>query len=258
MRRGQILLLVVMVIIAIILLGTAIIWGLPLVNSESIGPIDEPEIATKSSPTPTDTATPTETLVFTATPTPTETPIPTETPTRVVNNTATPTPSKTPWPTATPINTPPSASNGGSSLGGSIRTGPQPIPTPTSRYPFQIVEGPVAYDTDNHFLVILAKVTKNEAILGNYRIVGFHSPSGLNWKSVPSCGHLCKASGPAEIVDADGKVIKRFPIQEGNLFFEFPYYEEGFWALMIVDPQGYQVSEAFFIKYDGMESSRKW
>jgi hypothetical protein len=183
----------------------------------------------------------------TFTPLPAEPSTPTPTYTRVVNDTATPTPSQTPEPTHTPTSTPiPAATQ---SRGGGSRTGggPRPTPAPTSRYPFTVVEEPQVYSTTNHIFVVLARVTSGGSVLvPGYRMVGTHSPTGASHQSEPSCDHLCKASGPKG----------EFLIQEGNLVFEAPFYDTGTWSLMLVDPQGRQVSEV--LKIDVDSKNKKW
>lgn len=263
MTRGQTLILITMSIIIIILFGGVAALGISLANSETSASGGQSEIVAGPPPTSTTTPTPSATPTFPFTPTPTDTPIPTPTSTRVVNNTATPTPSKTPTPappTATPTNTPVSRSNYGSSSGsvGSFQSHPAATPVPTSRYPFKVVEGPIAYKTKNHFLVILAKVTAGGAFLPNYKLVGFHSPTGLNWESLPSCDHICKASGPPGVHNNEGELIEKFLIQEGNLFIEFPFYEDGVFTFMLVDPQGHQASEVLQLEMDSDSDSRKW
>ena len=258
MRRGQIFILIVMSIITVILFSIVAIWGITLINSNLPASVNEPEIVTAPSPTPTITPTPSATPTNTPIPTPTDTPIPTPTNTRVVHDTATPTPSKTPTPappTETPTNTPISRSGGGSVA----QVQPTITPLPASLYPLQLVEGPVAYTTTNHFLVILAQVTANNTVpLANYKMIGSHSPTGVNWESLPSCNHWCKASGPPGISNKEGTLLKQFSIREGNLVFEFPFYEEGVFSLMLVDPQGRQASEVFQLKLEGGDKERKW
>ncbi|NIP23334.1 MAG: hypothetical protein GWO38_05805 [Phycisphaerae bacterium] len=263
MNRGQTFILITMSIIIIILFSGVAVLGMSLTDSETPASGDQAEIAAGPPPKPTATPTPSATPTFPFTPTPTDTPIPTPTSTRVVNNTATPTPSKTPTPappTATPTNTPVSRSNYGisSSSVGSFQSNPAATPVPTSRYPFRVVEGPLDYKTKNHFLVILAKVTAGGAFLPNYKLVGFHSPTGRNWESLPSCNHICKASGPPGVHDDEGELIERFLIQEGNIFIEFPFYEDGVFTFMLVDPQGRQASEVLQLELDSSSDNRKW
>jgi len=267
MRRGQIFILIIMAILSVVLFGTLAFMGMSLATSGELelGLDSESEIANAPTPTATQTATPTPIPTNTTSPTPTDTSAPTPTATLVVDSTATKTPTKTPRPTRTPTPTDTpvapiggsgSSSSAGSSGGASFS--PAPTPLPTSRYPLRIVEGPIAYETDNHFLVVLGKVTRGYGFLAGYRLVGFHSPTGVNWESVPSCGHLCKASGPAGVYNNDGELIERFQIQEGNLVLEFPQYEDGVFILHLVDPQGNQASEVFELPLDSRDDERRW
>jgi hypothetical protein len=185
---------------------------------------------------PIGTETPAFIFTSTATPTPNIPRSPTATNTRVVNDTATPTITLTPTETPTPVDTdtPTPARRGSGGGGGSSSSGgPKPTPLPTSRYPLKMLEGPVSYKTHNHFLVILAQVTKGGAYAGNYRLIAIKTPSGAIYKGPPSCPFICKANGP------EGSVLER-----GNIFLEIPY-ETGILSLMIVDPQGQQASEVF-------------
>lgn len=199
------------------------------------------------SPTPTLTRGLAIVPTSTFTPLPAETRTPTPTYTRVVVDTLTPTPSQTPLPTPTFTSTPiPAATqprSGGARPGGA----PRPTATPTSRYPFRIVEEPQVYTTTNHIFVVLARVTGGGSVLlPGYRMVGTHSPTGAGHQSEPSCAYLCKASGPKG----------EFLIQEGNLVFEAPFYDTGTWLLVLIDPQGRQVSEVLKIEIDS--TRKKW
>jgi hypothetical protein len=208
-----------------------------------------PEPATSAVP-PSLTFTPGLAIMPTSTftPPPAETSTPTPTYTRVVIDTATPTPSQTPLPTSPPTSTSiptatPARGSGGGRSGGTTRA----TPTPASRYPFRIVEEPQVYTTTNHIFVVLARVTSGGSVLvPGYRMVGTHSPTGAGHQSEPSCDHLCKASGPKG----------EFLIQEGNLVFEAPFYDTGTWSLMLVDPQGRQVSDVLKIDIDSKH--KKW
>jgi hypothetical protein len=208
-----------------------------------------PEPVTSAVP-PSPTFTPGLAMVPTSTftPPPAESSTPTATYTRVVVDTATPTPSQTPEPTYTPTPTSiPSATRSQSSGGGRSGGAPYATATPTSRYPFTIVEEPQVYSTTNHIFVVLAQVTSGGSVLvPGYRMVGTHSPSGASHQSEPSCDHLCKGSGPKG----------EFLIQEGNLVFEAPFYDTGTWSLMLVDPQGQQVSDVLKIEIDRQQ--KKW
>jgi hypothetical protein len=198
------------------------------------------EVAEEPLPADTPASLATDTPVYIFTPTATPTPdiprSPTATNTRVVNDTPTPTITLTPTVTPTPTETPTptrarssSGSSGGSSSGG----GAKPTSPPTSRYPLKMLDGPVSYKTHNHFLVILAQVTKGGAYAGGYRLIMTKSPSGATYKGPPSCPYICKANGP------EGSILER-----GNMYLEIPY-ESGVVSMMIVDPQGIQASEVF-------------
>ncbi len=196
------------------------------------GPL--PEVTATPGAPPSDT--PAYIFTRTATPTPNIPRSPTATNTRVVNDTPTPTITLTPTITPTPTETATSAparsgSGGGSSSSGGARS----TPAPTSRYPLKMLEGPVSYKTHNHFLVILAQVTKGGAYAGGYRLIMTKSPSGATYKGPPSCPYICKANAP------EGSILER-----GNIFLEVPY-ENGVVSAMIVNPQGIQASDVFTI-----------
>jgi len=196
-------------------------------------------VAEEPSPVATPAAPPTDTPAFIFTPTATPTPnvprSPTATNTRVVNDTATPTITLTPTITETPTETatPIPARQGSGGGGGTSSGGPRPTPAPTSRFPLKMLEGPVSYKTHNHFLVVLAQVTRGSTFLANYRLIATKTPSGAIYKGPPSCNRICKANGP------EGSILQR-----GNIFLEVPY-ESGIVSLMIVDPQGQQASDVF-------------
>jgi hypothetical protein len=233
MTQAQILVLAVLAVLVCIVFGVAVAMIRPL-----LAPSLEPAVAEQPgagvAPASTATWTPIPTNTFT--PFPTHTSFPTPTYTRVVLDTATPTPSQTAAPTPTETSIPTSTRGGSRSTIGT----PQPTPTPTSRFPLKIVGEPVAFETDNHFFVILAKVTAGNVLLPGYRMVGNHTPTGAGHQSQPSCDHLCKASGPGET----------FPIQEGNLVFEPFFYATGTWSLVLLDPQGRQASDVFQVEID--------
>ncbi len=189
-----------------------------------------PPIAT---PAPPPSATPSFGYPDTITPTPIVPRSPTATNTRVVNDTATPTITQTPTVTPIPTETATPIPTRRGSGGGSSPGGPTPTPAPTSRYPLKMLEGPVSYKTHNHFLVVLAQVTKGGAYAGGYRLIAIMTPSGAVYKGPPSCPFICKANGP------EGSILQR-----GNIFLETPY-ERGIVSLMIVNPQGQQASEVF-------------
>lgn len=238
MTQGQILVLVVLAIMVCIVFGVAAVTIRPLlVSSPAPAVVEQPGSDLPASSTLPATWTPVPTATFN--PISTDTPYPTSTYTLVVHDTATPTPSQTPGPTSTPTSTPTPTRRGS---GGSARP-TSPPPTPTSRYPFRLIGEPVAYETDNHFFVILAKVTSGNVLLPGYRIVGNHRPTGAGHQSEPSCNYLCKASGPKGA----------FTVQEGNLVFEAPFYDTGTWSLVLLDPQGRQASELFKVEIDAEE-----
>ena len=107
-----------------------------------------------------------------------------------------------------------------------------------------MLEGPVSYKTHNHFLVVLAQVTRGYTYLGGYRLIAIKTPSGATYKGPPSCPYICKANAP------EGSILER-----GNIFLEVPY-ESGIVSLMIVDPQGQQASEVF--QFDSSVNGDQW
>ena len=235
MTRVQMLILagLVMVVLCVFCVG-AVLARSVLLAPPGTAVAEEPlAIATPAAP-PTNT--PAFNFPSTSTPTPNILRSPTATNTRVVNDTETPTITLTPTVTPTPTETATSAPVRQGSGGGSTSSGgARPTPGPTSRFPLKMLEGPISYKTHNHFLVILAQVTRGSAYLGNYRLIAIKTPSGAVYKGTPSCPYICKANGP------EGSVLER-----GNIFLEVPY-ESGIVSLMIVDPQGRQASEVFQI-----------
>ena len=243
MTRVQILILAILAItvcmvfgIAAITVRTQLIPSLtPVIARQS-----KTEVTPTSGPTPTWTIMPTNTF----TPTPINTPLPTATNTRVVLDTPTPTPTHTaaPTPTGTITPTPTRRSGGGGSSGA-----PRPTPTSASRYPFRIVAGPLEYKTKNFIFVVYARLTSGDVLLPGYRMIGTHYPTGAHIESEPSCVEICRGSGPR---------VEDYLIQEGNLVFEAFFYDTGTWSLMLIDPQGNQVSEVFHVDID--IKKRKW
>jgi hypothetical protein len=241
MTRAQILILAILAITVCIVFGIAAIT-VQTQLTPSLTPIvaQQPETEVP----PASAATPTWTLVPTWTSTPAETSLPTPTNTRVVDDTPTPTQTHTPAPTSTGTISPTPTRSRGS---GSSSSAPRPTPTPTSRYPLSIVQGPLVYTTTNYIFVVYARITSGDVLLPGYRIVGTHYPTGANIKSPPSCSYLCKASGPN---------VEDWLIQQSNVAFEAFFYDTGTWVLILVDPQGNQVSEVLHINIDIKD--RKW
>ncbi len=243
MTRVQILILLILAITVCIVFGIAAVTvRTQLMPSLTPAIAERPE--TEGTTTLAAASTWTPIPSSTSTPTPTDTRLPTATYTRVVQDTATPTVTHTPAPTPTGTITPsPTRSSGGS---GSYRT-PVPTPTPTSLYPFRIVGETLTYSTTNYIFVTYARVTSGDVLLPGYRLIGTHHPTGAHIESEPSCPYLCRGSGPR---------IEDYLIQEGNLVFEAFFYDTGTWSLMLIDPQGRQVSEILHIAIDIRE--RKW
>lgn len=269
MKRGQIVILILLTILVIALFGVVAVFGLDLINDPVLTSEtttdgnSEVALADDVTPTPSATATITPIPTNTATGTPTETLIPSATATLVVHSTATKTatptrrPTRTPKPTETPEGGNSETTSSSSNTVISTPRGPTPTPKPTSRYPFVVVDGPQEYETKNHFLVILAKVTRNNVPLANYRLAGFHSPTQSEWESIPSCDHFCKGSAPVAASDESGNLVQ-LTRQEGNLVFEYPRYEDGVFTLVLLDPQRNQVSEPFTINMDNDSDDRRW
>lgn len=252
MKRWQILMLIVMAMLAALLFCGVAIFSRSLFTppppeliAEKAQTNAEVDVAATrraiGTPTPTPTRTPTATA--------TDTPVPTPTNTRVVHDTATPTPSRTPTPMPTPTNTLVVPASGGYS-GAAYAT-----PTPACNYPFCVSAGPIEYDTNNYFLVVLAQIKADGILQPGYKLVGTHSPTGVTAESAPSCPDLCKASGVESITDESGNIV-RFEIQKGNVQFETQTYDTGTWTIWVVDPNGQQVSEPINIQID--HENRKW
>ena len=245
MTRVQILILLILAITVCIVFGIAAITvRTQLMPSLTPAIAERPESETTTTPAAVPTWTPIP--ISTSTPTPTDTRLPTATYTRVVQDTATPTVTHTPAPTPTGTISPSPTRSSGGGGGGTYRT-PVPTPTPTSLYPFRIVGQTLAYSTTNYIFVTYARVTSGDVLLPGYRLIGTHYPTGAHIESEPSCPYLCRASGPS---------IEDYLIQEGNLVFEAFFYDTGSWSLMLVDPQGRQVSEILHIGIDIRD--RKW
>jgi hypothetical protein len=234
MTRVQMLILagLLVVVLGVFCVG-AVLARSVLLTPAGTAVVEEPPPLATPAPPPSDT--PVFIFTRTATPTPNIPRSPTATNTRVVNDTATPTITLTPTVTETPTETATPIPARQGSGGGSSSGGPKPTPVPTSRFPLKMLEGPVSYKTHNHFLVVLAQVTRGYAYLGGYRLIAIKTPSGAIYKGPPSCPYICKANGP------EGSILQR-----GNIFLEVPY-ESGVVSLMIVDPQGQQASEVFQI-----------
>ena len=251
MKRWQILMLIVMAMLAAILFCGVAIFSRSLFTAPPPEIIAEKgdantqmdAVATRRT-NATHTATPTRTPTATAT----DTPVPTPTNTRVVHDTATPTPSRTPTPMPTPTNTLVVRAGGGG-------THSYATPTPMCNYPYCVSAGPVEYDTNNYFLVVLAQIKDNGILQPGYKLVGTHSPTGGTAESPPSCPGLCKASGVESITDESGNIV-RFGVQKGNVQLETQTYDTGTWTIWVVDPNGQQVSEPINIQID--HENRKW
>lgn len=240
MKRNQVLILLVMVALVIILCAAVAVVSQRLLSGTDNAVAQKSDLGTIEGNTPRPatpkrilTATPSPTI--TPKPTNTGTPIPTPTGTRVVLDTATPTPSGTPTPEPTATAT---LVVSGSGYSGNYRA----TATPSWKYHFHVTQGPVAYSTNNHWLVVLAQLTDNGTPAAGYRIVATHRPTGAEAKSDVSCPDLCKASGVEAVTDDAGNVIK-FQIQKGNVQLETQTYDTGTWELMVVDGNGVQASD---------------
>lgn len=173
---------------------------------------------------------------------------PTATATRVVLDTATPTVTYTPVVVST--STPDSAV---SSVNGSTARQAAPKPTltatPAPSYPFKAVASQT-YPTANSFFVLYAQVKSGDTLLGGFRLVGTHQPSGMTFDSAPSCYDLCKASGPRtsatpccnSLCTPEAASLPAH-VQEGNVALETPIYETGAYYIKLLDAQGHQVSD---------------
>jgi hypothetical protein len=258
MTRRQVFILIGMGLIAIILFGAMVALSQPLLEASpqqvAQGNGARETIASATF-VPTMTPTPTNSPTVTPTPTTTETGIPTPTNPRVVI--ATPIPTDTPTPTATrvPVISTGGGSSGGSSLSSGLGVSAGPSARPTSTFEYTIVTDPIEYETTNNFFAILARVTAYNTPVGGYRLMGVHSPSGITYESPPACGELCKASSPDEYTTSEGVVVRQ-PNQDGNLFFEAPFYETGVWTIQLIAPNGGQASDTFRIDVDAAE--RVW
>lgn len=215
--------------------------------------------------TPAEPPTPTPTLTmpptWTPIPLPQETRPPTPTATRVVQDT--PTPTITPTYTRVMLTTPDTsqASVSASPTRRVVRRR-TPTATPTPSYPFKIVASR-EYTTTNPIFVIYAQIKVGDALVGGYRIVGTHQPSGLTFESPPSCWDLCKASGPRISTtpccnEFCTPISSSLPpeVQEGNVAFEGLIYETGSYQIRLLDPQGQPVSDLIEIPIDA--NNKKW
>ncbi|MFQ5613234.1 MAG: hypothetical protein ACE5H9_13990 [Anaerolineae bacterium] len=290
MSRGQIVILLGLTLVvcaAFVVLGALLL--LPGILPTGVSP-GEGVIASGdgegaaagefSSAEPPAASTPTATPFPTSTPTETPLPEPTATATLVVITTPTATkeptqpfsfqPGGQPTATATPV----VSSGGGSSGGGGTSTGgggssvATSTPTPGSRFPLQVVEGPLTYSTENHIFVVYFAITDagNNPLPG-YRVVGQFRPGGFYLESVESCGEFCVASGPAETCvpindddnnDEDKCEVIKFSIQQGNVVFEAPFYVTGTWTLYVVDRLGARVSDDLVFNTNQADDQRQW
>jgi len=208
-------------------------------------------------PTPTWTMPPTWTPI----PLPQETKPPTPTATRVVKDT--PTPTITPTYTRVLLTTPDESQifpNASPTRRVVRRRAPTATPAPS--YPFKLV-ATQEYTTTNSFFVIYAQIKIGDSLVGGYRIVGTHQPSGLTFESPPSCWDLCKASGPRiSTTPCCNEFCTPIPsslppeIQEGNVAFEAPIYETGSYQIRLLDSQGQPVSNLIEIPIDA--NDKKW
>ncbi len=213
--------------------------------------------------TPTIAPTPTWTMppTWTPIPLPQETRPPTPTATRVVKDT--PTPTITPTYTRV-VPTTPDVSQAAFAVSPTrpVIRRRAPTATPAPHYPFKIV-ATQEYTTTNSFFVIYAQIKSGDALLGGYRLVGTHQPSGLTFESPPSCWDLCKASGPRiSTTPCCNEFCTPIPsslpphVQEGNVAFEAPIYETGSYQIRVLDPQGQPVSDIIEIPIDA--NDKKW
>ncbi|MGC8879842.1 MAG: hypothetical protein ACP5R2_11525 [Anaerolineae bacterium] len=216
-----------------------------------------PKVSTPA-PSPTWTMPPTWTPI----PLPQETKPPTPTATRVVKDT--PTPTITPTYTRVVLTTPDTTQQAIPNANPTRRVTKRraPIVTPTPSYPFKLV-ATQEYTTTNSFFVIYAQIKSGDALVGGYRIVGTHQPSGLTFESPPSCWDLCKASGPRISTtpccnEYCTPISSSLPphIQEGNVAFEAPIYETGSYQIRLLDPQGQPASDLIEIPIDA--NDKKW
>ena len=214
--------------------------------------------------TPTPAPTPTWTMppTWTPAPLPQETKAPTPTATRVVKDT--PTPTITPTYTRVVLTTPDTTSQAVPNASPTRRTTKRrtPAATPTPSYPFKLV-ATQEYTTTNSFFVIYAQIKIGDSLVGGYRIVGTHQPSGLTFESPPSRWDLCKASGPRiSTTPCCNEFCTPIPsslppdVQEGNVAFEAPIYETGSYQIRLLDPQGQPVSDLIEIPIDA--NDKKW
>ena len=201
MRRVHLFILVLMLVMALSLFGIVAVVSQPLL-SQTPPQNSANDLVAEVPATDTATATATQTPTETPTLTPTDPGEPTPTNTLVVSTTATATGTPTPWPSRTPIPTntptftprPVTSSGSGSGSGGAVSYGP--VAKPTSVFGFTLVAGPVEYKTNNHFFVVLARITAHGGAASGYRLIGDHQPTGIHFESEPSCNYFCKASGP--------------------------------------------------------------
>ncbi|OQY42829.1 MAG: hypothetical protein B6242_15765 [Anaerolineaceae bacterium 4572_78] len=84
----------------------------------------------------------------------------------------------------------------------------------------------------------------NNIPIGDLKIIGDHTPSGVHHVSSPSCYDFCKMSGMQGSVKA------------GNVTFEPPLYETGTWNLYAVDGGGGQISDVISIPVS--TESKSW
>ena len=86
--------------------------------------------------------------------------------------------------------------------------------------------------------------TSDNVPIGGLKVVGDHSPSGIQHISDESCFDFCKVSG------IEGSV------KFGNVTFEPPFYETGVWNIYVIDGGGARVSNTIPVNIDS--NSKSW
>ncbi|MGQ9501417.1 MAG: hypothetical protein ACUVSJ_00120 [Anaerolineae bacterium] len=256
-RQKLVLAMLSLLVVGELCVVALLAWSYLVIPQRGIIAQVTPTEVPPSAPTPTWTMPPTWTPI----PLPQETKPPTPTATRVVKDT--PTPTITPTYTRVVPTTPdisqliPNASPTRQVIRRRV-----PTTTPTPSYPFKLV-ATQEYTTTNSFFVIYAQIKSGDSLVGGYRIVGIHQPSGLTFESPPSCWDLCKASGPRiSTTPCCNEFCTPIPsslppdVQEGNVAFEAPIYETGSYQIRLLDPQGQPVSETIEIPIDA--NNKKW
>lgn len=218
-------------------------------SSETLGSLasragNAEETRQRPTPRPTFTSTPAYTPTPTNTATPTITPIPTETPTPVATDT--PLPTDTPAPTDTP---PPPPTRPPAPPADTPTPAP-PADTPTPDFPFAVAEqGNREFQktTYNGITLYVAVVDQNNTPIGDLKIVGDQTPSGLHAESPLSTWNYSTAN-----------CLNCGYVKQGNVKFEPGPFSDGTWNIYLADQAGTKLSPVVALSYSAAPEQWVW